>query len=185
MLKFVDVSESLPESIEFDDYVPISIRWEERDSLASQNLMGRVPKLYWSIGDQYSLVEIGIDSQMKMIREITVVVAGLVTIQPSEFHINASLPAKLGRPIFQIDGDPSSIELAHGYYYRENGTFKLHVGSNHICVVFYNLEVVSQIVCGRVRFGLDLNNCLCMLEVVGFSAEEIAKLTDTLQYQRS
>lgn len=184
MLKIVDVSEQLPEIMEFDDYIPLIIRWGEPDYLDPKNLMMQVPKLYWSISNQYLLLEIGIDSQIRIIREIKVVLAGRVTIQPSESHINVNLPARSGMPICQIDGDSSSIELTNGYY-RENRTFELHIGSNHLCVIFSNLEVVSQIVCGRVRFGLDVNNYLCMVEVSGFSGEEIAQLTETLKYQRS
>lgn len=110
------------------------------------------------------------------------VLAGRVTIQNSDFHINASLPARSGMPICKIDDWSSSIELTSGYY-REEKTFELHLGSNHVCVIFSDLEVVSQIVCGRVRFGLDLNNYLCLLEVVGFSDEEIEQLIETLRYQ--
>lgn len=184
MLKCVDVSEIIPESIELDDYVPLIITWGEPDYLDPSNLMRLAPKLYWSIGDKFSLLEIGIDSEIRIIRVIKVVLAGRVTIQPSEFNINASLPARTGMPICQIDDSSSSIELTNGYY-RENGTFKLHVGSNHLCVIFSDLEVVSKIVCGRVRFGLDLNNYLCMLEVVAFNGEEISQLTETLRYQCS
>ena len=182
MLKIVNISEILPEIMELDDYIPIIIRWGEADYLNPRNLMMLTPKFYWSISDEFSLIEIGIDSENRIIRVIKVVLAGRVTIQSSEFHINPSLLAQSGMPICQIDEQSSSIELTSGYY-RENGTFELHIGSNHLCVIFSNLEVVSQIVCGRVRFGLDLNNYFCVLEVVGFSSEEIAQLTKTLKYQ--
>ena len=67
-------------------------------------------------------------------------------------------------------------------YIRQEGKFKINIGKNYLCVILSEENIVSQIVCGRVRFGLDLNHYLCMLEVVGFSGEEIAQLTETLRY---
>ena len=182
MLQFVDVSDFIHESLELDDYVPLIIRWGELEYLDPNNWMMLPPRLYWSMSDERSLLEIGIDSKSGIILFIKVVLAGRVTIHNSEFHINASLPARSGVPICKIDDWSSSIEFPSGYYREEKG-FELHLGSNHVCVIFYDLEVVSQIVCGRVRFGLDLNNYLCLLEVVGFSDEEIEQLTETLRYQ--
>lgn len=171
MLQFVGVSQPSFEKIELDDYIPLVIRWGEQDFY---------PKLYWSIADESSLLEIVIDAQTQVIRSVKVTLARKY-IHPSEIHIDTSLSYHSGVPICNTDFS-SNAEFREGYF-REKGTFELHIGKNHAGIIFSDNSLAFQIVSGRVRFGLDKNNYLCMMEIVDFTDEDMAQLTETLKYQ--
>jgi hypothetical protein len=179
MLQLIDVSEPIPARVELDDYLPLIVRWGD----SNENLMA-LPNLYWGIGNRYSLLEIGIEPELNVIRVVKVVNAGQFIIYDSQVQIDSKIPAQLGLPICNT-ADWSLSPNFTNRFFREDGTFELHIGKNHVCVVFSPDQVISQLVSGRVRFGLDQNNYLCMLEVGEFSDQEMARLIDTLKHQQS
>ena len=179
MLQLIDVSESIPARVELDDYLPFIVRWGE----PNENLMAP-PNLYWGISTEYSLLEIGIEPELKAIRVVKVVLPGRFIIYDSQVHIDAKTPARSGIPICNTTDWLSNPNFTNRFF-TEDGTFELHVGKNHVCVIFSTHQIVSQIVSEKVRFGLDQNNYLCMLEVGEFSDEEMVRLIDTLKHHQA
>ena len=74
MLEFVDVCDSPSEKVELDYYVPLTIRWGDQEYFEHKNFLMMEPKLYWSLGDNKSLLEVGIDPPLKIIRFFKVVI---------------------------------------------------------------------------------------------------------------
>jgi hypothetical protein len=177
MLKIIDVLELMPESIEIDLYIPITIRWGERES----------PHLFWSVAglDGYSILEVGMNIETRAIRLFKVVLPGKQVIQDSEVHLDILLPSRSGTPVCSTDDWPLS-GYSGDLYFRETADFEFHIGKNNICIVFAPIQnTISQIVSGKTRFGLDQNSCLTMLEITELSNEDMSLLKESEEHRKS
>jgi hypothetical protein len=181
MLKLDSTLEILPEKVEIDDYVPLVIMWGTSNEVETEDYLEVEPKLYWGFTSKETLLEVGIDTASHCIQVVKLVLTGKYS--SSESRISTDIPSQTGLPVFDI----SSWDKKHyltDHYFREEGSFNLHVGKKRICIFLSNNATKKQIVSGRTRFGFDENNFLCVLEVDNLSAKEMENLIGTLEYQR-
>lgn len=170
MLKVLSYStESLPESFITEYGIPLKIRW------------GMLTPLdYWSIGHpKYSLIEFGIEKQSKLLR-IVILVSPHKVIKNSRISFPKDLPVEIGIPVCNIYKNNSPISNSN--YVEETYDFEIHLFSeDKVCIITYPFEnIVSWVVYGRVKFGLDQNRCLCLLLVDDLSQLEKAHLVSTI-----
>ncbi len=181
MLQIINISDEIPETIELDDYLPIIVRWGNQDL----NLFSR-PRLYWSILGEYELFEIGMDANTQVITVMKIVNIGKNTVKyNSNLGISPTIASSYGVPIFNIADWSSSPNFFNENYFREQGSFEIHVNNNHIYIIFSFQDVISQIVSGRIRFGLNTNNYLCALQIDNLSPEEMVGFLGTLKFMES
>lgn len=178
MLKLSGISESLPELLDMDDYVPLQINW------GTQMLY---PRAHWMLSNTKSILDIALDPKTRLIRSLTVTLVEN-RICNSKIRMPSGLPCKTGTPMFQKDDWPSSDmykeidDWPDDRILDEQGTFYVYLGDSHIFVKLFPDKQPSWVLAsGRVCFVLDQEDCLCSFEVKDLEPEEVAQIKVALK----
>lgn len=163
MLKLEDVTNSIKETIQVDDYIPLSVRW------INSNLDS--PRLFWRTGNfKTSLLEIGIDSKTGIIRSITLTFTERISVCEAEV---TDSPSVEGTPVFQI------ADWGSEFYLDVSQDFDTYLSGQNLNIVLGGNKSVGKIVrSGRVTFFFDSQNVLKQLEILQLTEEEFMQLSN-------
>ncbi|MBG9791229.1 hypothetical protein ABD76_01220 [Paenibacillus dendritiformis] len=164
MIQVNEISCVKEESIEFDEYVPITVRWG-----ANERSFDKV--LYWRTGDfKKSLFEMGISEQDGGLVSFTLTLIDSEKVKISENHEGVTSSIQ-GLPLFNKD-----TIFNDSVYFDDITDIKVEVSNNSFSILFDQLPIVSHIQNGRVRFGLTEQKLLAKIEVSDISKSEHEKL---------
>ncbi|WP_114786227.1 hypothetical protein [Vibrio tetraodonis] len=173
MIKLKEKTECAGTSIEFDEYVPFSVRFECDSSMQP---------LYWRIGDgRYSLMEIGFVRETGTIQSIT-----LVSMKKENIHLhedaypygnNYSKTNCL--PAFDL-GNWNSLKHKVSRNFEDNFIddfnleFDLIIGKDYLSISFPEsdqpLEYLKN---NNVIFGIDRRGILANISIISIGDREM------------
>ncbi|ENJ9654212.1 hypothetical protein AB2T14_001835 [Clostridium botulinum] len=166
MLKVLECKDKELVNIEFDRYVPLNIEF------GSWNV-SEESTIYWRIGDfKKSLIEIGIGKNKGELRSITLTLAE--NVYKLDNLKNENLKVVEGMPKIQVDNFENET------YIDEKGDIKVYIGSDTVCIVFSENEVISFIKNYNIEFGIDSNEMISRIIVKNVKNSEKDILADAL-----
>ncbi len=165
MLEIKGITNVIAESISFDFYVPISMKFEPIEIRKEHHY-------YWRTG---RFLEIGINPTSGAISSFT-----LLNVSKVYFHKKISQDIepikKNGLPLLNISKWPNNT------YYIDNpkkDDFEVYVEKNSIQILLEpNNEIILHVINGRVIFGFDKNKHLTSIEVININAEEMKEFKE-------
>ncbi len=152
MLQVVGFSSASLETIESDEFIPITINW---GSPSTGNVV------YWRTGDnQRSLLEIGIDAHMSVVCSLTLVLTPSI-FEKQTLDVQISSPQSFGLPICDLNRWGSSM------YFDDLHSFEVSNSKNGLLIDLQSqTPVESFLIAGRTRFGINKQAGLCLIEIV-------------------
>ncbi|WP_078557064.1 hypothetical protein [Bacillus alkalicellulosilyticus] len=167
MLEFSFLATLKYEEIIFDNYIPLSVRWDSNSRIENSNLFFRTGDL------ESTLLEIGIEPSKGIINSITLTLVNDIEIIDHNFFEN--IPGKTGLPAFNI------LNWGESRYRDELMNFKLLFSQENLYIIFSgNLKVSNKIVSERVSFGFNEENILSFISIENLTKLEIEKLKESI-----
>lgn len=173
MLKIMNSVSESPAQIDIGSYIPLVITWTTNTNLEPQPLYGCT----WSIGEKYSLLEIRLNLRTNTFELLKLVLAGKATIFSSNKHITTSTKLYKGFPVFDTNF------CSYEQYTREEKDFEVHLGQNHVLLLFSQAEIESQFMSENIKFGFDRTKSLCAIEVINLEKSQMEQLQKSLEFQ--
>lgn len=171
MLKVVQLSQTISENIETDEYIPLKVRW------GNCNIAGE-PTIYWRTGDlKKSLLEIGIASKTGLIRSLTIVLSDMIFLNGTRF--DRQVPIENGTPTFNVNQWLNTNKV------DDPGLFEIHYCDSEVNLILSRNEIMKKVVSGRICFGLDCNSSVCLINISRLTEDESIQIKDTLTFMTS
>lgn len=169
MIKVTIDDRNIKEQITIDPYVPIDVKWGNWNEVEENTR-------YCRFGDfKKSLLEVGVGSKSGLIRSITLVEAKEIYLNNSKYSYKM-INCEQGIPILSADG--------------WTGTDRLDIQSqlvvstldDEVVLSFGDGTAVKCIQSGRVKFGLNKFDELCIIIVGDLTVGEMNELNSSLKY---
>ena len=175
MLKVINQPNVNTPEFEFDEYIPLVVRWP---------ITGKSrPFYWWSANDsKENFFEIGLSTENGVVCEITLTSIATFSSLLTSFDDRAK-EVIYGRPVCDLtDWPPDCNGDDHSRFKRENINFQVQIGVDKIVVRFaeYELPHVGYIT-GNVVFNVAPNGNLCSIEFNLMEKKNIKRIIDMIE----
>lgn len=169
MLKILKVLTSSKSIVEVDEYVPLTILFEPKDSSAT---------IYWRGGDgKFTLVEIGLSKNTGAVNSVT-----LTSVSSESVHSVLRSPEIggdwiEGMPAFDTSCWSEDGDFSSRFIDDFNGEFRFIVGDNNVSLNFGRADSIARYVgSGDVFFGVSSEGVLLSLELMRLDDQKMSVL---------
>lgn len=168
MLVLKEYVKEVESHVEIDYYIPLSIKTKENKGIERK-------KYYWRTGNfKNSLVEIGVDEQNGVLRDITLV--AISNVKQVEYQEKKECNAVYGIPKFKLKG-----ELKNHVYDYPCEVYG-YLGKDFFMIAFEEQACLkNKLRFGRVCLGFDDLNNLMSIMVNSLTNDEYNELKDGLK----
>ena len=170
MLQVTNTGSLLNEALEFNEYVPFSLEFENPSPMP----------LYWRGKDGDSgLVEIGIHPDSGFLQSVTLTtLPNSSVVKPPSWFPGANISS--GIPKCNLNAYASSREFADRFV-DEDISLRICFSENQACLMFgIENPPIRFVRSGRAQFGLDASSYLVAVTLMELSAEEMRVLRSAL-----
>lgn len=176
MLKIKEEIECLATSVDFDEYVPITVEFESNSLL---------PPIYWRVGDgKLSLMEIGLTNHSGAIHSVTLVNIKADSVRRLSEEYKICVSEKEGAPTFDLSAWQSS-KPANGFANNFLDDFhvdlELTIGKNFITISIADDMLPTRCIKNNnVIFGINEDGALTSIDIVNIHPKDIKILSSTV-----
>jgi len=168
MIKFKSVNKKVVSSIEFDEYIPFTVDFENKPISSP---------IYWRVGNgTTSLLEIGINKDSGQIASLCLTCMDVKHISLVDKGFLTDLPCEEGIPIADIT-NWDCVDFANKFIDDFSKNIKLEIGNGYLLLSNLNINKPKKLVTHEdIIFGFDDELNLSEIILVGISDEDMRKI---------